>query len=367
MNHITIQRFRDHFAARGGTVTDAILAHAPDGTFRRFGFIGFRSAKEARAAVKFFDQTFLDISRLQVDFARSLHDQAAAAAAGPGGDAAARPWSRYFEGSSAHRRDEEKAKADELRRKEREERAAQHRAEVARDLRTPTSTTAPAAKKLEVLAVPNKKPGGQGFLVTRAHVKFAGDNDDEDDDLYEDLAGAPAPTAPPPDEPQTDTAAPAPEKAAVLDSAVSDLDYMKSRMHADLDDEDEDGDGDRNSDDRDSGQEAHPDDTDDEDEDEDRATDVENGNAADGSNHHTLPSPPKVPGAGITSPSTEAPAAHQCGREVRVSGAALVAAGGTCTGPGLPGGRWVGGGSGALEQAGVGVGLGLAGGGVKVE
>ncbi|KAJ1551772.1 hypothetical protein HK405_013887, partial [Cladochytrium tenue] len=339
--HITIQRFRDHFAARGGTVTDASLAHAPDGTFRRFGFIGFRSAKEARAAVKFFDQTFLDTSRLQVDFARSLHDQAtAAAAAGPGGDATARPWSRYSEGSSAHRRDEEKAKAEELRRKEREERAAQHRAEVALDRErkqsllqslyadrsdpklkeflevmrpraaarartwanddalgsssapTPASTAAPAAKKLEVLAVPNKKPGGQGLLVTRAHVKFAGDDDDEDDDLYEDLASTPAPTAPPPDEPHTDAVNPAPEKAAVLDSAVSDLDYMKSRMRAELDDDDGDGDIDH-----DRGQEAHPDDIDDDDEDEDHAADAGNGDAA-GSDHQTLPNPPIGPGAG---------------------------------------------------------------------
>ncbi|KAJ1553881.1 hypothetical protein HK405_006629, partial [Cladochytrium tenue] len=348
--HITIQRFRDHFAARGGTVTDASLAHAPDGTFRRFGFIGFRSAKEARAAVKFFDQTFLDTSRLQVDFARSLHDQAAAAAAaGPGGDsAAARPWSRYSEGSSAHRRDEEKAKAEELRRKEREERAAQHRAEVARDREhkqsllqslyadrsdpklkeflevmrpraaarartwanddalgssssppTPASTAAPAAKKLEVLAVPNKKPGGQGLLVTRAHVKFAGDDDDEDDDLYEDLASAPAPNAPPPAEPHTDAVIPAPEKAAVLDSAVSDLDYMKSRMRADLDDDGEDGDGDI---DHDRGQ----DDIDDDDEDEDHAADAGNGDAA-GNDHQTLPNPPIGPGAGSdTAPTATA-------------------------------------------------------------
>jgi hypothetical protein len=38
-----------------------------DGKSRQFGFVGFRNAQEAQAAVHYFNKSFLDTSRLVVE------------------------------------------------------------------------------------------------------------------------------------------------------------------------------------------------------------------------------------------------------------------------------------------------------------
>lgn len=43
-----------------------------DGKFRRFGFIGYRTAEEAQAAVNYFHQTYLDTSKLEVELAKAV-------------------------------------------------------------------------------------------------------------------------------------------------------------------------------------------------------------------------------------------------------------------------------------------------------
>ena len=67
---LTQERLRKHFAASdgpGGTLTDVKLVLKPDGTSRRFGFIGFKSAEEAERAKKWFNRSFVDSSRITVD------------------------------------------------------------------------------------------------------------------------------------------------------------------------------------------------------------------------------------------------------------------------------------------------------------
>lgn len=46
----------------------------PDGTSRRFGFVGYRSEQEAREALDYFHRTFIDTSRIQVDLAKKIGD-----------------------------------------------------------------------------------------------------------------------------------------------------------------------------------------------------------------------------------------------------------------------------------------------------
>jgi multiple RNA-binding domain-containing protein 1 len=64
------QRLRQHFERRdgpGGTITDVKVAMKPDGTTSRgFGFIGFKTEKEAQAARGWFDRTYLGSSRINV-------------------------------------------------------------------------------------------------------------------------------------------------------------------------------------------------------------------------------------------------------------------------------------------------------------
>lgn len=72
--YLTDARLREHFAQKG-TVTDVKLMRRPDGTSRRFGFVGFRSEAEAEAARAYFDRTYMDTSRISVAMAKQIGDE----------------------------------------------------------------------------------------------------------------------------------------------------------------------------------------------------------------------------------------------------------------------------------------------------
>ncbi|MBZ3886595.1 putative RNA-binding protein 19 [Sciurus carolinensis] len=67
------ERFRQLFAAFG-TLTDCSLKFTKDGKFRKFGFIGFKSEEEAQAALSHFNKSFIDTSRITVEFCKSFGD-----------------------------------------------------------------------------------------------------------------------------------------------------------------------------------------------------------------------------------------------------------------------------------------------------
>ncbi|KAK9809770.1 hypothetical protein WJX73_004494 [Symbiochloris irregularis] len=91
----TDERLRQLFSERG-EVTDAKVMRAKDGRSRHFGFVGFRSSEEAENAVKYFNGTFMDTSRIHVEFACTY-----------GSNQISRPWSKYSAGSSANQRSTE--------------------------------------------------------------------------------------------------------------------------------------------------------------------------------------------------------------------------------------------------------------------
>eukprot|EP00624_Nannochloropsis_granulata_P005901 evm.model.NODE_4201_length_13017_cov_21.102097.1 len=86
--HVDERRLKEHFGERG-MVTDAKLLRTKSGESRKMAFVGFRTEAEARAALAYFNQTFLDTSRLVVE-----------AAMPRGASTLPRPWSKYSEGSS---------------------------------------------------------------------------------------------------------------------------------------------------------------------------------------------------------------------------------------------------------------------------
>ena len=88
--HCTTEQLRDQFSAKG-VVTDAKVMRTHDGKSRQFGFIGYRSNGEAQDAIKYFNKTFMDTSRIQVELAIKYHDEPQQ-----------RPWSKYSKGSSAY-------------------------------------------------------------------------------------------------------------------------------------------------------------------------------------------------------------------------------------------------------------------------
>jgi len=86
-------RLREHFAgaAVDAELTDVKIVRTRDGRSRQMAFVGFKTTAAASAALRFFDQTFLDTQRLTVEEARKVGD-----------GALPRPWSKHSEGSSAN-------------------------------------------------------------------------------------------------------------------------------------------------------------------------------------------------------------------------------------------------------------------------
>ena len=54
-------------ASKTFTLTDTKIAYKPDGTSRRFGFVGFKTEKEAEEAKQWFDKSFIDSMRISVE------------------------------------------------------------------------------------------------------------------------------------------------------------------------------------------------------------------------------------------------------------------------------------------------------------
>eukprot|EP01040_Poterioochromonas_malhamensis_P025999 gene25999-32577_t len=55
-----------------GEITDLKIMRRPDGTSRNFAFIGYRTTDQAEAARKYFNNTFMGLSRLSVSLALKL-------------------------------------------------------------------------------------------------------------------------------------------------------------------------------------------------------------------------------------------------------------------------------------------------------
>ncbi|XP_046496592.1 probable RNA-binding protein 19 [Equus quagga] len=72
-NGMKEERFRQLFSAFG-TLTDCSLKFTKDGKFRKFGFIGFKSEEEAQTALNHFNKSFIDTSRITVEFCKSFGD-----------------------------------------------------------------------------------------------------------------------------------------------------------------------------------------------------------------------------------------------------------------------------------------------------
>ncbi|ODQ63330.1 hypothetical protein NADFUDRAFT_72100 [Nadsonia fulvescens var. elongata DSM 6958] len=66
-------KLRKHFAEKF-EVTDVKLMKKRDGTSRRFGFIGFKSDEIAEQATKYFDNSFIDTAKIEVQLAKTFSD-----------------------------------------------------------------------------------------------------------------------------------------------------------------------------------------------------------------------------------------------------------------------------------------------------
>ncbi|KAK8795638.1 hypothetical protein WA158_000295 [Blastocystis sp. Blastoise] len=88
--HITEDKLKKHFSTKGEVTDCKILKR--NGVSRQIGFIGYRNAADAEAAVKFFNGSFLTTAKINVELADAK------------GESTKRPWSRHSKGSSAYER-----------------------------------------------------------------------------------------------------------------------------------------------------------------------------------------------------------------------------------------------------------------------
>ncbi|KAI0668958.1 hypothetical protein C8Q78DRAFT_978775 [Trametes maxima] len=68
--YLTQEKLRKHFESSegpGGILTDVKIVLKPDGTSRRFGFVGYKTPQDAERAKKWFNRSFVDSSRITVD------------------------------------------------------------------------------------------------------------------------------------------------------------------------------------------------------------------------------------------------------------------------------------------------------------
>ncbi|CAG8654596.1 25827_t:CDS:10 [Gigaspora margarita] len=101
--NLTDQKFRAHFSTKG-QVTDAKIIRTADGKSRCFGFIGYRTEKEANDALNYFNNTFIFTSRITVEHAKPVCDPALP-----------RPWSAHSVGSSKyHKNNFQKSEANSI-------------------------------------------------------------------------------------------------------------------------------------------------------------------------------------------------------------------------------------------------------------
>lgn len=70
--HLDDEGLRKQFADAGFVVTDAKVVKRPDGYSRCFGFVGFKRERDATKAIKHFNGTYVDTSKVIVESAKPV-------------------------------------------------------------------------------------------------------------------------------------------------------------------------------------------------------------------------------------------------------------------------------------------------------
>ena len=249
--HLKDARLREHFAAMG-EVTDVKIVRTADGTSRQMAFVGFKTEEMATKALKYFDKTFIDTSRVEVQYARSVHSAQIP-----------RPWSKYSVGSSANE-EKEKKKAPPKEDEEGErwigareaKKLAKQRARELYDPRYKAEQLMkvdPKFREFMELMVPQKQRfWSDGFFENQDTLEQYKDTEkvlrDEgeagsSDDEYQDIADSEDSEDEDDDgdEDNSDSDSDSDSDKVAMDEKVSDMDYFKSKQSSWKEDESDDG------------------------------------------------------------------------------------------------------------------------------
>ncbi|KAK1796435.1 hypothetical protein P4O66_009487 [Electrophorus voltai] len=205
------ERFCKMFAAFG-TLTDCGLKFTKEGKFRKFGFVGFKCDEDAEKALKHFNKSFVDTSRVTVEFCTDFGDPNKA-----------RPWSKHSQQADKtkdvpkeHKEEEEKKE------KELEEDQAFQEFLAVHQNRTLVPTWANDSEHTQ--SAYNSKQQGKKTGKKAAgddYLNFDSDeseelSDDDDDDNKEDAAA--------------DIDAEQDTSKEALKEGMSDMDYLRSKV-----------------------------------------------------------------------------------------------------------------------------------------
>ena len=90
--HLTEDRMKEHFGNSGEFIVTDVKIMRKGALSRQFGFIGFKSERHAKAALKHFSNSYVDTSKIELEYAKQQGDESIP-----------RAWSRHTEGSSAYK------------------------------------------------------------------------------------------------------------------------------------------------------------------------------------------------------------------------------------------------------------------------
>lgn len=246
--YINEERLKKHFSTQGQgqggagavvgagcgvKITDLKIVKTRDGKSRRFAYIGFKSDQDGLNAVKYFNNSFLDTCKLQVEIAKSFGDETIS-----------RPWSKYSVGSSAHQQ-----KLAEMEKENVEPSVEPLSSKQKKFLDDLDSDDESFKEFLEVMrprqAASSRTWGNDDITAVKGKEKqtininddlyqdlpstYHGEEDEEDEPLQDDAASVNS-------EPRTESGAETSNSIA-FQSTLSDMDYMKLKMKESLEKE----------------------------------------------------------------------------------------------------------------------------------
>lgn len=219
-NGMKEERFRQLFAAFG-TLTDCSLKFTKDGKFRKFGFIGFKSEEEAQAALNHFHRSFIDTTRITVEFCKSFGDPSKP-----------RAWSKHAQKSSQPKQPSQDSVPSDTK-KDKKKKGPSDLEKLKED-----------AKFQEFLSIHQKRTQVATWAndaleakLPKAKTKASSDYLNFDSDSNSD-SGQESEEEPAREDPEEEQGL---QPKAAVQKELSDMDYLKSKMvRAEVSSEDED-------------------------------------------------------------------------------------------------------------------------------
>ncbi|KAL3662518.1 hypothetical protein V7S43_012373 [Phytophthora oleae] len=224
-SYVDSGRLREHFAAQG-EVTDACVIRTKDGSkSRRFGFVGFKSAQQAEKARAFFHQSFFDTCKInvRVAVAKESNDME-------------RPWSKYSVGSGLYQKLHPESgvvavssKEETSPKKDVNGKKARKQEETSGEFKE-FMETMQARSKTKFWANDDVQGPVDGKTSKGVDIADAEDSDDE----YQELGALK------PDDEQENEGDEKSEKKKKKSEAMSDMDFLRSKMSKSIDKDSDD-------------------------------------------------------------------------------------------------------------------------------